>query len=791
MALLRNFSVFKILKIVPESEKGRRKLCPAYKSNINRPRKIQTALAPLGYDMESVVKEEEGSKIAEELREHLKGDRPEARDKQEVSSERETGEQRNSDETGDISMEEINKVISESFNRGENTVKEIGSQETVRKHADEDKEEDNYTGESEASEKATASKRRRISENNSEKDTLSSSQVVGEEGRNNFVEGGDEGSLTEADREKEQRSGVDNGLEMSPHDIGDIQALEKDLATSFTRDDNQKTTTEGSESMHNTDSEKVQMYHGDLVVPADSELLNTNTAYNAYSNFSSQVSSPTILANANLTALPMSIVASGNLPPRIQLLVNSLPVLDNLATQLLRIVAEGPHQKIFDLAAHPDTPAGATYRDLTSLFEFTKRLYSEEDPFLTVEHLAPGMWREGENTPSIFKNKEQLIELTLRKVNMATFLGAALGTIEIGFFYLNEAFLDIFCPANRLDQENSLSNISPNNLNLQSSANACIGEKIGKLLKPQASLYLDLKTQAYISAIEAGERSKAEILEDILPSNMEQILLARRKTKVLTPAEYEFLERFKARKETLLNHPDDKLLSEDYDWVTFLRDLFDYTSKNMAFLIWGKKEKSTREKPVPKDDLTSHNVSGPSQDYDTFSTEERDEKTATSGHTTNANDNSSSQLSSQGIDTLASTLLPSEIQEQQIHLHLNPKSTAKSSHRRPWTRDEEKALRHALELRGPAWSTILELFGAGGKISEALKNRNQVQLKDKARNWKMFFLKLGLPVPGYLQKVTGDLEREDKLKAKKAAKNKQSNSKSPLPPSTQESTTST
>lgn len=764
---------------------------PAYMYNINSSRKIQTAIALYGYVMDSVVKEEEGSKSVEGLREHLEGERTERIDKQEKRDERETGEQKNSDETGDISMEEINKVISESFNR-ENADKEIYSREQMRKHASEDKEEDSgYRQESEAGEKAAASKRRRISENNSEEETLASSQAMGEEGRSNTVEGGHQGIQEEADREKGQRSELDHEQDMNPHDIGDIRALEKDLATSFSREENQKTTSDGSENTHNTDSEKVQMYHGDLVVPADSELLNTNTAYNAYSNFSSQVSSPTILANANLTALPMSIVASGNLPPRIQLLVNSLPVLDNLATQLLRIVAEGPYQKIFDLAAHPDTPAGATYRDLTSLFEFTKRLYSEEDPFLTVEHLAPGMWREGENTPSIFKNKEQLIELTLRKVNMATFLGAALGTIEIGFFYLNEAFLDIFCPANKLDQENSLSNITPNNMNLQSSANACIGEKIGKLLKPQASLYLDLKTQAYISAIEAGERSKAEILEDILPSNMEQILLVRRKTKVLTPAEYEFLERFKARKETLLNHPDDKLLSEDYDWVTFLRDLFDYTSKNMAFLIWGKKEKSTREKPISKGDISSNNVSGPSQDYDTFSAEDRDEKTANTSNNTNTNNNSSSQLASQGIDTLASTLLPSEIQEQQIHLHLNPKSTSKSSHRRPWTRDEEKALRHALELRGPAWSTILELFGAGGKISEALKNRNQVQLKDKARNWKMFFLKLGLPVPGYLQKVTGDLEREDKLKAKKAAKNKQSNSKSPLPPPTQESTTST
>ena len=54
------------------------------------------------------------------------------------------------------------------------------------------------------------------------------------------------------------------------------------------------------------------------------------------------------------------------------------------------------------------------------------------------------MWKEGEETPSIFKPKQQSIESTLRKVNLATFLAATLGTMEIGFFYLNESFLDVF-----------------------------------------------------------------------------------------------------------------------------------------------------------------------------------------------------------------------------------------------------------------------------------------------------------------------------------------------------------
>lgn len=106
------------------------------------------------------------------------------------------------------------------------------------------------------------------------------------------------------------------------------------------------------------------------------------------------------------------------------------------------------------------------------------------------------------------------------------------------------------------------------------------------------------------------------------------------------------------------------------------------------------------------------------------------------------------------------------------------KSSAKGnantgSHRRPWDSKEEKALMNGLDhVKGPHWSQILAMYGIGGTISDVLKNRNQVQLKDKARNLKLFFLKSGLDVPPALEHVTGELKtrvpaREAKKKAKK------------------------
>lgn len=94
------------------------------------------------------------------------------------------------------------------------------------------------------------------------------------------------------------------------------------------------------------------------------------------------------------------------------------------------------------------------------------------------------------------------------------------------------------------------------------------------------------------------------------------------------------------------------------------------------------------------------------------------------------------------------------------------KSTSKSngkpgppSQRRPWSSEEEAALMTGLDqVKGPHWSQILALYGPSGTINDVLKDRNQVQLKDKARNLKLFFLKSNIEVPHYLSQVTGELK---------------------------------
>lgn len=89
-----------------------------------------------------------------------------------------------------------------------------------------------------------------------------------------------------------------------------------------------------------------------------------------------------------------------------------------------------------------------------------------------------------------------------------------------------------------------------------------------------------------------------------------------------------------------------------------------------------------------------------------------------------------------------------------------------SSSRRQWTAEEENALMAGMDqVQGPHWSQILALHGAQGTVSTALKDRTQVQLKDKARNLKLFFLKSGTEIPPYLKMVTGELKTRAPLQA--------------------------
>lgn len=452
--------------------------------------------------------------------------------------------------------------------------------------------------------------------------------------------------------------------------------------------------------------------------------------------------------------------------PLYVLRVKSLPILDNLSTQILNTLGRGAYMDAIAVATQPDTDQGQAFQILMSLFEQTKSIYSE-DAFLSARDLH--------------LNKTREYSIIIQKTNLATFVSAVFGAAKVGFFHLNENFLDTFVVDN------------------------------GRLLKPQGALFLDLKTQAYISAMGQVERSQREILDDLFPEDIDRILLARRQsTKVLAPSEADFVARCRRRREHLAAiDTDTEDISLKYSWLAFVRDLSEYISKNSQMILTGKSAKAAaaaqkqqgdyeggrgidgngkRTRSAGNDDLhrrmsgISMENGGNMNDGDLTmldnanavdDTGREDRQNHAGSQSPNSATGQGSSISSSnsannftGSSNRQSATAVTTTSTATTTIGTGPATRAPFYQRRPWTSEEEEALMSGLNaVRGPHWSQILELYGAGGRISEVLKDRNQVQLKDKARNLKLFFLKTGVQMPDVLRFVTGDVKSRDKSAA--------------------------
>ena len=513
-------------------------------------------------------------------------------------------------------------------------------------------------------------------------------------------------------------------------------------------------------------------------IPANSELLKSSETQSVLQAYRDLMQDPGRTnmkeinhVNAQLSALPLLLTAPDHLSFNVQMLINTLPVLDNLATQILRIIAKGPYQKIMELVSNRESYTGIAFGNLVELFETTKRIYnSEESPFFTVENITFGLWKYGQQAPLFLKGREDTIEGTLRKVNLSTFLLATLGLIDLGFFFLNEAFLDVFCPPQNLEPSESLSLLRDKSLlDVLRKENRSVKAQRNqtKFLKAQAILYLELKTQAYISAIELGDRSKEDIIHDLFPDNMDEILLRRkdpfyeaagikleRNSALFTPAELDFLSRCDFRKQTLLNSEADSSLMEKYEWIKFLNDLLEYVSKNVGFLIWGPKGKLSSELNrlntlISAETTLDKANQGSADSYASPSEEEGGSEDAKKRKIEDPHEQ-------RGSDTNNDSMTDTSSKNKGAK---RPRANRPSTFRRIWTAEEEETLKKGLMQKGTHWTAILELYGPGGTINENLKNRSSLQLKDKARNWKIYYTKNKLPIPSYLQKAIGDSDK--------------------------------
>ncbi|KAF3936343.1 hypothetical protein ABW19_dt0210099 [Dactylella cylindrospora] len=458
------------------------------------------------------------------------------------------------------------------------------------------------------------------------------------------------------------------------------------------------------------------------------------------------------------------------LDPSQHLRIHSLPILENLSSQLLNTLLQGQYQDTLITVTQPDTDQGQAYATLKALFLQTKRVYST-DAFLSTDELK-------------FQMPEH--RNMVRKVNLATFISSLFGSTEVGFFHLNENFLHTFVPEG------------------------------GRLLKNQGNLFLDLKTQAFISALDQAEKSKEQVLDDLFEQDIGGKLMDRRGgSKELIPSEVDFIGRVKNRRDTLEIAPADvSVLRELYPWQNFLKEMILYVAKHKDSILAPTTRKKLKRLEAAQADSSKHMFQAHTQTpnsaygqhasmymppglsqpvYPGYSSVGRPSMHAyssTGGAAAGAMDQTSlsgstpnpalSMGTSQALTAHPEQTTPTHILYEQARLAAtarqspNARRAGLPSQRRPWSTEEERALMAGLDcVKGPHWSQILAMFGAGGTVSEALKDRNQVQLKDKARNLKLFFLKSGMEVPYYLQFVTGELKTRAPGQVAKNEKRKQ------------------
>lgn len=198
------------------------------------------------------------------------------------------------------------------------------------------------------------------------------------------------------------------------------------------------------------------------------------------------------------------------------------------------------------MATNPRTGPGQQWSQLITLFSETKKVYASHDPFLLPQKLG------------LF-DKAQVS--TIKKANMATFIcGLFGGREEVGFSHLNEFFLDTFA------------------------------EEVGHVRDVHIPLFVELKTQAYVSAITSdkaallnGHRSILEILYALFPLQLDEQLLSRRPGAVeLAPTELDLVDQVRSRRQILFDQSDSETaifaLPSKYPWESFLKQVHNYVA---------------------------------------------------------------------------------------------------------------------------------------------------------------------------------------------------------------------
>ncbi|KAH8601271.1 telomere repeat binding factor-domain-containing protein [Bisporella sp. PMI_857] len=447
--------------------------------------------------------------------------------------------------------------------------------------------------------------------------------------------------------------------------------------------------------------------------------------------------------------------------PHLHMRILSLPILESLSRQIIGTLGHGPCLETMKITTDPNSEHGQAYSPLKSLFDQTKKMYSQQACFISANDL---------------NMTESSHKATIRIANLATFVSSIFAGHAVLFYDLHDHFIDIF---------------TPDGVPLQ---------------KEPAQLFINFKSQMYLSTGQQEEQQRPrteDILEELFPLAVGETLLLRHPEMSLSQSELDFIADCKSRREELLNASNDiysiQALSEKYTWENFLESLLAYLKTAYAPLIKPFMRRQTKITSIParknmghhyahhKNAVfghTSHDVAAAADEAvqakltsfayvicqrQTRQVSRKPRKQLLDSLYRQENDPASH---GNGAQTGSTKLLYNQGQQAvAVTQPTSPKRPRVVGQRSPWSTEEEMALMAGLDaVKGNHWSAILSLYGPGGTISDVLKDRNQVQLKDKARNLKLFFLKSEAEVPDCLQNVTGELKTRAPSQAAKKEK---------------------
>ncbi|KAI9834123.1 MAG: TTAGGG repeat binding factor [Phylliscum demangeonii] len=431
--------------------------------------------------------------------------------------------------------------------------------------------------------------------------------------------------------------------------------------------------------------------------------------------------------------------------------LETLGAAEMLAVHILGAIVLGPVSDTLSILRRDDALSFSAYMSMTTLFRFCKRMFGDQ-PFLTA--------LDGDLVAPDHRH-------AIRKLNLATWFLAVVGLEPTAnLVMLHDHFIDTFA----LER--------------------------GRLLKASAALYLELKTQLFIQLRRATDRSNEELLGHIFPINLGSLLLAGRPDGCrLLRREEMLIEQAGRRCELLYTRAQAPgaavSLAAMFPWEDFLHRVLAYGRQHWHELVMppdvklgkpARASRASRRLPRPRarrqrapaaagsmvDGSDDVELSFSPEAFTSHDADGANPSTAPRSVEIGPAEGEPSEGPDIGGETMHSSARPAPTSTQALYEAARMAAAANASpsarrttsmgQRRAWTDEEEQTLLIALDkVNGPHWSQILELYGAGGSVSEALKDRNQVQLKDKARNIKLFFLKAEGRVPPCLQAVTGDL----------------------------------